>query len=76
MNGLSSPHHVVLTPELNVRKELRGVSYNFRNLNYQDVMPDGTLIVSEKNIDNFKVIGPDDTLLQVKGTNCAGKGPG
>jgi hypothetical protein len=39
-------------------------------------MPDGTLIVSEKNIDNFKVIGPDDTLLQVKGTNCAGKGPG
>ena len=76
MNGLSSPHHVELTPDLNVRKELCGVPYNFHSPRYWDVMPDGTLIVAEKNTDNLKIIGQDDTLLQVNGMNFAGKGPG
>jgi hypothetical protein len=67
---------VKLKPDLNVRKELCGVPYNFHSPRYRDVMPDGTWIVTEKNTANVKIIGHDDTLLQVNEMNFAGKGHG
>lgn len=67
---------LLLTPDLKIRKELKGAPYNFRGPRYQDVMPDGTLIVADKNTHSVKIIGPDSKLLQVIGTGRAGKGPG
>ena len=67
---------LLLTPDLKIRKELRDAPYNFRGPRYQDVMPDGTLIVADKYTHSVKIIGADGTLLQVIGTGRAGKGPG
>jgi DNA-binding beta-propeller fold protein YncE len=67
---------LLLTPDLNIRRELSGAPYNFRGPRYQDVMPDGTLIVADKNTHSVKIVGPDGALLQVIGTGRAGKGPG
>ena len=39
-------------------------------------MPEGTLIVADKNTHSVKIIGPDGALLHVNGTGRAGKGPG
>ena len=76
MKGLSYPHDVELAPDLKIRKELRGAPYKFRGPRYQDVMPEGTLIVADKYTHSVKIIGADGTLLQVIGTGRAGKGPG
>jgi DNA-binding beta-propeller fold protein YncE len=67
---------LLLTPDLNIRRELSGAPYNFQGPRYQDVMPDGTLIVADKNTHSVKIIGPDSKLLQVIGTGRVGKGPG
>ena len=69
-------NRMLLTPALNIRQELSGATYNFRGPRYQDVMPDDTLIVADKNTHSVKIIGPDGTLLHVIGTGRAGKGPG
>ena len=67
---------LLLTPDLKIRKELRGAPYKFRGPRYQDVMPEGTLIVADKYTHSVKIIGADGTLHQVIGTGRAGKGPG
>ena len=67
---------LLLTPTLQIIKELSGARYKFDGPRYQDVMPDGTLIVADKNSHTIKIIGTDGTLLQVIGTGRAEKGPG
>ncbi len=67
---------LLLTPDLRIKTELKGPRYGFRGPRYQDVMPDGTLIVADKNTHSVKIIAPDGTLTQVIGTGRAGKGPG
>lgn len=67
---------VLLSPDLKIKKILQGAPYDFSGPRYQDIMPDGTLIVADKNTHSVKIIGPDGTLIQVLGGGGSGKGPG
>ncbi len=67
---------LLLSPELEILRELSGAPYHFDGVRYQDVLPDGTLIAADKNNHQVKVIGPDGKLLLVLGTGQSGKGPG
>ncbi len=67
---------LLLTPTLQLIKELSGSPYGFNGPRYQDVMPDGTLIVADKYTHSVKIIGTEGALLQVIGTGRAEKGPG
>ncbi len=67
---------LLLTPDLKIKRELKGPPYHFNGVRYQDVLPDGTLIVADKNNHQVKVIGRDGALLLTLGTGRRGKGPG
>lgn len=67
---------VLLSPDLKIKKVLQGAPYNFSGPRYQDTLPDGTLIVADKNTHSVKIIGPDGALIQVLGGGGSGKGPG
>jgi len=67
---------LLLSPNLKIKRELKGAPYNFDGVRYQDVLPDGTLIVADKNNHQVKAIGPDGKLVLVLGTGRSGKGPG
>lgn len=67
---------LLLTADLNIKKELKGPAYKFSGPRYQDVMADGTLIVADKYTHSIKIIAPDGTLAQVIGTGHAERGPG
>jgi DNA-binding beta-propeller fold protein YncE len=67
---------LLLSPDLAIKRELKDAPYDFDGVRYQDVLPDGTLIVADKNNHQVKVIGPDGTLLLVLGTGRAERGPG
>ena len=67
---------LLLTPGLQIIKELSGSRYKFNGPRYQDIMPNGTLIVADKNSHTVKFIGTDGTLLQVICTGWLEKGPG
>ena len=67
---------LLLTPDLEIRRELKGRPYNFSGVRYMDVMPDGTLIVGDKNNHQIKIISADGKLLKVIGSGRGGKGPG
>lgn len=67
---------LLLSPDLQIKRELKGAPYNFDGVRYQDLLPDGTLIAADKNNHQVKVIGPDGTLLLVIGTGRPEKGPG
>ncbi len=66
---------LLLSPELEIKRELSGPPYDFNGVRYQDVLPDGTLIVADKNSHAVKIIAADGSLLAVIGDR-AGKGPG
>jgi len=67
---------LLLSPELKIKRELRGAPYNFDGVRYQDILPDGALIAADKNNHQVKVIGADGKLLLVLGDGKPGKGPG
>jgi DNA-binding beta-propeller fold protein YncE len=67
---------LLLSPDLEIKRELKGAPYHFDGVRYQDVLPDGTLIAADKNNHAVKVIAPDGRLLAVIGTGRPGKGPG
>ena len=67
---------LLLSPDLKIKRELSGPEYRFNGPRYQDVMPDGTLIVADKYTHSVKIIGPGGRMIQVIGTGSAGKGPG
>lgn len=67
---------LLLTPELEIKKELKGAPYNFDGVRYQDVLDDGTLIVADKNNHQVKVIGSEGTVVEVQGTGRPEKGEG
>lgn len=67
---------LLLSPDLKIKRELKGPPYNFDGVRYQDVLPDGTLIVADKNNHQVKVIGPGGNLVRVLGAGRSGKGPG
>ena len=65
---------LLVSPDLVIKKELKGPPYNFDGVRYQDVLADGTLIAADKNNHQVKVIGPDGKLVAVLGTGQPGKG--
>ncbi len=67
---------LLLTTELKIVRELKGASYNFSGVRYQDVLPNGTLIAADKYNHQVKVIGTNGQVLLVLGTGEPGKGPG
>ncbi len=66
---------LLLSPDLEVERELKGAPYDFDGVRYQDVLPDGALIAADKNNHQVKVIGAGGALLLVLGTGRPGKGP-
>ena len=67
---------LLLSPDLEIKRELKGKPYNFNGVRYQDVLPDGTLIAADKNNHQVKFIGPDGALLLTLGSGKPEKGPG
>jgi DNA-binding beta-propeller fold protein YncE len=67
---------LLLTPDLEIIRELGGPAYDFDGVRYQDVLPDGTLIAADKNNHMVKVISADGELTAVLGTGRAGLGEG
>ena len=67
---------LLLSPELEIKRELKGAPYNFNGVRYQDVLDDGTLITADKYNHQVKIIGADGTLLATLGNGKAEKGPG
>ncbi len=67
---------LLLSPDLDIKRELKGSPYNFNGVRYMDVMADGTLIVGDKDNDQIKIISRDGKLLKVVGSGQGGRGPG
>lgn len=67
---------LLLTPELKIKKELKGAPYNFDGVRYMDILADGTLILGDKNNHQVKIVSADGELLKVVGSGKGGKGPG
>jgi len=66
---------LLLSPDLEVKRELKGSPFDFNGVRYQDVLPDGTLIAADKNSNQVKIIAADGSLLLVLGTRQPAKGP-
>ena len=67
---------LLLSPDLKIKRELKGAPYDFDGVRYQDILPDGTLITADKNNHQVKIIGPDGRLLLVLGSGRPERGPG
>ena len=67
---------LLLSPDLEIQRELKGPPFDFNGVRYQDVLADGTLIAADKNNHQVKIIGPDGALLLVIGDGRPGQGPG
>ncbi len=68
---------LLLTPEMEIVRELSGPPYHFDGVRYLDILPDGTIIAADKNNHAVKIIGPDGQMAGVLGTvKKPGKGPG
>lgn len=67
---------LLLSPELEIKRELKGEPYDFSGVRYQDLLEDGTIVAADKNNHSVKFISPDGTLALVLGTGKRGKGPG
>ncbi len=67
---------LLLSPDLEIKREWKGAPYDFDGVRYQDVLPDGTVIAADKNNHQVKFIAGDGRVLLVLGSGSAGKGPG
>lgn len=67
---------LLLTTDLEIKRELKGEPYNFSGVRYQDVLADGTLVAADKNNHQIKFISSEGKLIYVLGDGKPGKGPG
>ncbi len=67
---------LLLSPDLTIKRELKGAPYHFDGVRYQDILADGTLIAADKNNHQIKFIAADGRLLLTLGSGRPGKGPG
>jgi DNA-binding beta-propeller fold protein YncE len=65
---------LLLSPELEIRKELGREQYDFDGVRYLDLTPQGMLIAADKNNHVVKFIGADGRLLYVLGDGKPGRG--
>lgn len=67
---------LLLSPDLGIKREVKGKPFNFNGVRYLDVLPDGTVIAADKNSHTVKIISADGKLVMVIGSGEPGKGPG
>ncbi|MBU1210946.1 MAG: NHL repeat-containing protein [Alphaproteobacteria bacterium] len=67
---------LLLSPDLEILRELKGPPYNFDGVRYMDLLADGTLILGDKNNHQIKIISGTGKLLKVVGSGKGGNGPG
>jgi YVTN family beta-propeller protein len=67
---------LLLSPDLEIKREWKGAPYDFDGVRYQDVLSDGTVIAADKNNHQVKFIAADGRVLLVLGSGSADKGPG
>ncbi len=67
---------LLLSPDLEIKQQWTGPPYDFQGVRYQDVLPDGTVIVADKNSHRILVISAIGRVLLVLGTGEPGEGPG
>lgn len=67
---------LLLSPDLEIKREWKGAPYDFDGVRYQDILPDGTVIAADKNNHQIKFIAADGRVLLVLGSGSADKGPG
>jgi DNA-binding beta-propeller fold protein YncE len=65
---------LLLSPQLEIRRELGRLDYGFNGVRYLDLSAQGLLIAADKNNHVIKFIGADGRLLAVLGDGRAGKG--
>jgi len=58
---------LLLSPELDIKRELSGPPFNFNGVRYLDVMEDGTIIAADKNNHAVKIISSSLDRVQVIG---------
>jgi DNA-binding beta-propeller fold protein YncE len=66
---------LLLTPDLKIKRELKGQPYAFNGVRYQDVRPDGTVIAADKNSHRVLVISKAGTIRLILGDGKRGLGP-
>ena len=66
---------LLLSPELEIKKELGRRDYDFNGVRYLDLTADGMIIAADKNSHAVKFISAGGRLLHVLGDGRAGKGP-
>jgi DNA-binding beta-propeller fold protein YncE len=72
----SGNHRLLLvSPDLEILRELGRNAYDFDGVRYMDLLEDGTLIAADKNNHQIKFIGPDGRLILVLGSGKPEKGP-
>jgi len=65
---------LLLSPTLEIKRELSGEPLNFNGVRYLDLMKDGTLIAADKYTHSVKFISPDGRLLLQLGNGRPTKG--
>lgn len=65
---------LLLSPTLEVKRELSREEYGFRGVRYLDLMEDGTLIAADKYTHTVKFIGPDGAQRLTLGDGTASRG--
>ena len=72
----SGNHRILLlSPDLEIKRELGRREYDFNGVRYMDLLADGILIAGDKNNHVIKFIAPDGDLVLVLGDGSPGKGP-
>lgn len=73
----SGNHRLLLiSPELEILRELGRKTYDFNGVRYMDLLADGTLVAADKNNHQIKFIAPGGELIHVIGSGRAEQGPG
>ena len=65
---------LLLSPDLEIKRELEGGDYDFDGVRYLDLTAQGTIIAADKNNHAVKFIGAGGSLLRVLGDGRPGKG--
>ncbi|MEW8506667.1 MAG: NHL repeat-containing protein [Candidatus Thiodiazotropha sp.] len=67
---------LLLSPNLEIQRELARDSYRFNGVRYLDLLADGTLIAADKNNHQIKFVTPNGNMPLVLGDGNRGRGPG
>lgn len=65
---------LLLSPELDLKRELGQQDYDFNGVRYLDLLDDGTLVAADKNNHQIKFIDPQGKLLLTLGNGKPGRG--